>query len=70
MHGGHVVALMSTMPYKMMVVLGGLGVDMGLLLGTSCVVNYVTLSSPMVACSRNCCCLCDMMHDRHVCARD
>jgi len=39
MHGGPVVAPISSMLYQMMVVLGGLGVDTECLLGASCVTD-------------------------------
>ena len=45
MHGGPVVAPISSMHYQMMAVLGGLGVDMGWLLGLlgarGCVCYYL-----------------------------
>jgi len=43
MHRGPAVSPISSMPYQMMVVLGDLGVDMGWLLGASCVAYCVRM---------------------------
>jgi hypothetical protein len=51
MHGRPVVAPISSMPYKMMVFLGGLVVDMGRLLGASCVADCVHMVAHVIACS-------------------
>ena len=51
MHGGPVVALIFSMSSQMMVVLGGIGVDMGWLLGASCVAECVPLVAHVIACS-------------------
>jgi len=52
MYGRPVVAQISSMPYQMMVVLGGLGVDMGWLLGASCVADWVPVDAHVIACSQ------------------
>jgi len=51
MHGGSVVESISSVRYQMMVVLGCLGVDMGWLIGASCVADCVPLVAPIIACS-------------------
>ena len=68
MHGGPLVAPISSMPYQMMFVLGGLVVDMGWLIGASCVAAFVPLVSLVIACSLIFCSLCVIMPRRGVCA--
>ena len=70
MHGGHVVAPISAMPYQMTVILGGLGVDMGWLLGASCVTDWLPLGAPTTASSLIFCCPCAIMPRRRVCAKE
>jgi hypothetical protein len=47
MHERLVVAPISSMPYQMIVLLGGLSVDMGWLLGALCVADSVPLVAPV-----------------------
>jgi hypothetical protein len=70
MHGGSVVASVSSMLYQMIPFLGDIGVDVGWLLGASCVADCVPLVVLVVACSLNFCCLCDMTPKWHFCAKE
>ena len=64
------MAPISYMHYQMMVFLGGLGVEMGLLLGGSCVADCVPLVAHVIACSLIFCCLCAITPRRRVCAKE
>ena len=56
--------------YKMVVVLDGLGVDVGCLLVASYVADCVSLVVLVVACSLIFNCLCDLMPNRRVCTKE
>ena len=68
---GNIAAIISSMPYQVLTVLGGLGVDIGWLLEASCVADCVPLIVYVVACSLIFCCLCAIMpNKRRVCAKE
>ena len=58
------------MPYQIIYVLGGLGVDIGWLIETMCVAGCVPLASSMDDCSRIFCCLCAIMPKRRICVKE
>ena len=60
------MALVSSIPYLMIVVLGGLVVDMRGSLGASYVALCVPLIVLVVACFLSFCCLCDITPKRRV----
>ena len=70
MHGGPIVALVFSMPYQVMIVLGGLDVGRRLFLGASYMADGEPLVCHVCGCLCGLFCLCAMMSIKRVCDKE